>query len=81
METLSETTQLVIAVGVLALVNYLSVFGALATLRWKDARDKRKIANVFIQEVGAKLQNEADFQNIINNLRVTDTNPEDQNDK
>ena len=73
---MSSISELAIAVAVLAVANYLSVFAALATLRWKDARDKRAVANVFIQQVGEKLQNEADFQNIINNLRIEDDKDE-----
>jgi hypothetical protein len=76
-----DTTTLIIAGTVIAVLNYISVFSALATLRWKDARDKRKIANVFIQEVGAKLQNEADFQNIINNLRIQDIRNDEEDNK
>ncbi len=68
------------ATAILVILNFLSVFVALATLRWKDARDKRAIANIFIKEVGAKLQTEADFQNIINNLRIQDPDESKDNE-
>jgi len=73
-----NTEQLLIAGAVLAVLNYISVFAALATLRWKDARDKKKIANVFMQQVGEKLQTEHDFQDIINNLRIQEQNKDEE---
>lgn len=60
-----------VTIGIaLAVLNYLSVFGALATLRWKDRREKRAIADIFIREVGEKLQTEASFQDIIKNMNA-----------
>lgn len=76
-----ETTTLIIAGAVLAVLNYLSVFAALSTLRWKDARDKKKIANIFMQQVGEKIQTEHDFQNIINNLNIQQPNTDEEDDK
>lgn len=76
-----ETTTLIIAGAVLAVLNYISVFAALATLRWKDAREKKKLANIFMQEVGQKLQTEHDFQDIINNLRIQETDNDEEDNK
>lgn len=69
-----------LTVGGLAVANYVSVFSALATLRWADARKKKMLVNAFIEQVGEKLQTEADFQNIINNLRMQDPDPEEGTD-
>ena len=63
-----ETWTVIIAVAVLALVNYASVFAGLATLRWMDRRQKMAIANIFIRELGEKLETEASFQDIVRNI-------------
>jgi hypothetical protein len=76
-----NTTTLLITGAVLAVLNYLSVFTALATLRWADARKKRIITNILMEQVGEKLQNEADFQNIINNMKIKDDDGGTDNDR
>lgn len=76
-----NTTTILIAGAVLAVLNYISVFSALATLRWVDARKKRIIANILMEQVGEKLQNEADFQNIINNMKINDEDESTDNDR
>jgi len=76
-----NTTTLLITAAILAVLNYISVFTALATLRWADARKKRIIANALIEQVGEKLQNEADFQNIINNMRINEEDEGTDNDR
>lgn len=72
--------EIVIATLVLVVLNYLSVFVALATLRWKDAKEKKALANLFMQEVGQKLQTEANFQDIIKNLKIQDDEERDTRD-
>lgn len=76
-----NTTTLLITAAILAVLNYISVFTALATLRWADARKKRIIANALIEQVGEKIQNEADFQNIINNMRISGEDEGTDNDR
>ena len=76
-----NTTTLLITGAVLAVLNYLSVFTALATLRWADARKKKIIASILMEQVGEKLQNEADFQNIINNMKIKDEDEGTGNDR
>lgn len=79
MET--NTTTILVTGLVLAIFNYLSVFSALATLRWADARKKRIITNILMEQVGEKLQNEADFQTIINNMKIKDEDEGTNNDR
>lgn len=79
MEIQLNLGTLLITGGAIALLNFLSVFSALATLRWVDSRKKRAIANIFMEQVGEKLQTEADFQNIINNMKIQN-DEEDKND-
>lgn len=67
-----NTLTIALVIAGLAIANYLSVFSALATLRWADSRKKKLLANAFIEQVGEKLQTEADFQNIINNIQLQD---------
>jgi hypothetical protein len=76
-----NTTTLLITGAVLTVLNYLSVFSALATLRWADARRKRIIANLLMEQVGERFQNEADFQNIINNMKIKDEDGGTNNDR
>jgi hypothetical protein len=65
-----ETTTVIITGATLAILNFISVFGALATLRWVDRKQKKAIANIFMQELGEKIQTETNFQTIINNMEV-----------
>jgi hypothetical protein len=67
-----DAITILVTILVLATFNYLSVFSALATLRWADARKKRLLTNILMEQVGEKLQNEADFQTIISNLKIKD---------
>lgn len=70
-EAMTAELGTLIAIGVaLAVLNYLSVFAAMATLRWMDHRQKKAIADIFMREVGEKLQTEANFQDIIRNMNV-----------
>ena len=61
-----ELWHLFVAVGVLTVLNYVCVFLALGTLRWKDAVNKRNLANVFMEEIGEKIRTEQEFKDIIN---------------
>lgn len=70
METTTLITTIVISVIVLSILNFISVFGAMATLRWIDQRQKLAMANIFMREVGEKLQTEANFQDIIKNMQI-----------
>lgn len=76
----AETTTVIILGAVLAVLNFLSVFGAMATLRWIDHRQKKAIADIFMRELGEKLETEASFQNIVRNMNVMPKNDEDDND-
>lgn len=73
-----EIGTVIIAAIVVAILNFASVFGALGFLRWRDRKEKEAIANVFMREVGEKLQTEADFQNIIRNLRTMTENDDEE---
>lgn len=81
---MEQTTLIIIAVAVLAALNFLSVFGAMATLRWMDHRQKKAIADIFMRELGEKLQTEQSFQNIVQNMNMTGnikpTEEEDDNE-
>jgi len=61
-----ELWHLFVSVGVLVVLNYAGVFLALATLRWRDAVNKRNLANVFMEEMGEKIRTEQEFKDIIN---------------
>lgn len=78
MET--NTLTIVLTITGLAIANYLSVFSALATLRWADARKKKLLANAFMEQVGEKLQTETDFQKIINNITLQNPQEGPEND-
>ena len=83
-QNMEQTTLIIIAVAVLAVLNFLSVFGAMATLRWMDHRQKKAIADIFMRELGEKLQTEQSFQNIVQNMNMTGnikpTEEEDDNE-
>lgn len=70
METTTLITTIVISATVLSILNFISVFGAMATLRWIDQRQKLAMANIFMREVGEKLQTEVNFQDIIKNMQI-----------
>lgn len=78
METTTLITTIVISVIVLSILNFISVFGAMATLRWIDQRQKLAMANIFMREVGEKLQTEANFQDIIKNMQIKKEKEEDE---
>jgi len=84
-QNMEQTTLIIIAVAVLAALNFLSVFGAMATLRWMDHRQKKAIADIFMRELGEKLQTEQSFQNIVQNMNMTGnikpTEEEDDNNE
>lgn len=61
-----ELWHLIVAVAVVGVINYLGVFLALATLRWRDAAQKRSLANIFMQEMGEKIRTEQEFRDIVN---------------
>jgi hypothetical protein len=73
-----EVWTIVIAVAVLALINFASVFAGLATLRWMDRRQKLAVANIFMRELGEKLETEANFQDIVRNIMKEEKGKEDE---
>jgi uncharacterized membrane protein len=75
------TTTIIIACLVLVVLNFLSVFAGLATLRWMDRRQKLAIANIFMRELGEKLETEASFQDIIKNMTNGVKEPEKDKDE
>ena len=72
-----DITTVIVVGAVLAILNFLSVFGALATLRWRDQKQKRAVADIFLRELGEKLETEANFQDIVRNMNVI---PKDKKD-
>lgn len=63
--------------AVLAGLNFSSVFVALVILRAMDHRRKRKIAETIMQEIGAKMELDQNFSDIIRKNFMNDRNPND----
>jgi hypothetical protein len=75
-----EITAVIIAGTLIAILNFLSVYAAIGLLRWKDHRHKKAIADIFMREVGEKLQTEANFQDIIQNMNLGTIKKDDEDD-
>jgi len=73
-----EIWHLVLAVLSVGVMSYLGVFLGLATLKWKDAASKRAIANVFMQEVGERIQTEQQFKDIVQNFGMQERKTDDE---
>lgn len=51
--------------GLLAVLNFLSVFVAIATLRAIDRREKKKMVEKILDHMEEKISTEIDFQNLV----------------
>lgn len=49
----------------LAVLNFVSVFAAVATMKWLDSRKKRQFAEMVINELGERISTEVNFQDIV----------------
>lgn len=76
-----EIWTLAIAMLIIVVSNFMSVFAGLATLRWMDRRQKMAIANIFMRELGEKLETEASFQDIVKNLLKEEREGKDSDDE
>lgn len=66
------TTLWVLGALGLAIVNFLSVFIAVGTMRWLDNRKKRKFAEMVITELGERISTEVSFQDIVSRFEKKD---------
>lgn len=51
--------------AVLAALNFVSVFFAVASMAFMDRRRKRKIGNMIMEDLGRKAETDANFAQII----------------
>jgi hypothetical protein len=51
--------------GLLALVNFVSVFAAVGAIRGIDNRRKRKVVESFVELVQEKISTEMNFQDLV----------------
>lgn len=68
----------VVYVVALGVTNFLSVLFAVWFLHWRQERQKRMFAKMFLQSLGDQIQTEADFQKIIKNLDMDNFGPDNE---
>lgn len=62
----------------LAVLNFISVFMAVATMKWLDSRKKRQFAEMVITELGERISTEVNFQDIVSRFEQGEKNGKDE---
>jgi hypothetical protein len=60
--------------GLLAVLNFASVFGALSFLKWMDTRRKRKFVESFLDQMEDKISTEMKFGDLVKRFQEDEEN-------